>query len=277
MIALALTLFLNALAPVALSPFDTVAVPVVWLTEGHSIVCDIAWRELTPESRAGVAALLAADSDFEEFGPSCDWPDMVRGIAEYDRYVTAHYVNVEPGADGVNVARDCGPGLCAVDAIGVFAGRLRDPDTPLDERLVALKYLGHIVGDIHQPLHAGYQSDQGGNQVDVCFPDGRTGSLHWVWDSFLVDARLAAAELGWRDYAGVLHADINEVERRLWSSTDPRDWANESFALVQDEVYDGVGDGCFGEDYAGLHAFTIERRFKQAGLRLGALLNDIFG
>lgn len=248
----------------------------VWLANGHSVVCEIAWRELTRAARAAVGALMAEDPDYDRFAPSCHWPDVVRQIAEYDRYASAHYVYVPPTADGVDVARDCGPGLCAVDAIEVFASRLRDPATTTDVRLVALKYLGHIVGDLHQPLHAGYESDRGGNLVDVCMPDGATRNLHWVWDSYLVDARLSATGLGWEEYGAFLHEDLNPVERRLWASTNPKDWADESLALVQDEVYDGVGGDCFDGNYAPSHAFTVERRLKQAGLRLGALLNDIF-
>ncbi|MFV1989095.1 MAG: S1/P1 nuclease [Gemmatimonadota bacterium] len=273
------TLLLLALLSAAGPSPDAASPPHAgaWLTTGHAVACDIAWRELTPTARAGVAELLAVDPDFDEFGPSCDWPDRIRGIAEYDRYVTAHYVNVPPHATGVDVARDCGPGLCAIDAIEVFAGRLRDPDTSTADRLIALKYLGHVVADLHQPLHVGYESDGRGGKVSVCVPGDDSANLHWVWDSWLVEARLTATGADWRGYAEALHADISPVERRLWASRDPRDWADESFALVGDEVYDGLGEGCLTDAYALEHAFTIDRRLQQAGLRLGALLNDIFG
>lgn len=252
--------------------------PPVWLTTGHAIVCEIAWLELGAEARQALTALIDEDPEFDEFALSCDWPDMVRSIADYDRYASAHYVNVAEGASGVDVARDCGPGLCAVDAIEVFAGRLRDPDTSAEARLVALKYLGHVVGDLHQPLHAGRASDRGGGTVDVCLPGGEMLNLHWVWDEHLVRARLEATGLPWREFAASLHQQVTAVERRLWASTDPRDWANESWALVQEEVYGGLdADGCLIPEYGALHAYTIDRRLRQAGVRLGALLNDIFG
>jgi hypothetical protein len=133
------------------------------------------------------------------------------------------------------------------------------------------------VGDLHQPLHAAFESDQGGRGVDVCLPDGSAQNLHWVWDSWLVDERLSSRGLNWRDYGAFLHGDISPVQRSLWDSTDPRGWADESFAFMQDEVYEGVGDACLSEDYGTRHASLIERRLKQAGLRLGALLNEIFG
>ncbi|MDX1389172.1 MAG: S1/P1 nuclease [Acidobacteriota bacterium] len=252
--------------------------PAVWLTTGHSIVCEIAWLELGAEARRAIGALIERDPGFDEFAPSCDWPDLVRSIAEYGRYASAHYVNVAEGAGGVDVARDCGPGLCAVDAIEVFAGRLRDPDTSVEARLVALKYLGHVVGDLHQPLHAGRAADRGGGAVDVCLPGGGTPNLHWVWDEHLVRARLEATGLSWREFAAALHRQVTAVERRLWASLDPRDWANESWALVQDEVYGGLdADGCLVPEYGALHAYTIDRRLRQAGVRLGGLLNEIFG
>jgi hypothetical protein len=141
---------------------------------------------------------------------------------------------------------------------------------------VALKFLGHFVGDIHQPLHVGYGDDLGGNRVHACVPTDDSSNLHAVWDGFIVGRRMAEGGVDWRSYGARLQGEIRPVHRSQWSSADPRDWANESYALVEDEVYGDPLDACLTGAYAAAHAETVERRLKQAGVRLGALLNRLF-
>lgn len=259
--------------PATAAPF--VDEPAAWSRIAHSVVCDIAWRDLSQSARAAVTELLAADPDYDRFGPSCSWADRVRAQGRFPAYRPAHYVNMPRGADGYDAARDCAERLCVVEAIEIMVARLRDVDLPTAERLIALKFLGHFVGDVHQPLHAGYGDDLGGNRVDACVPGNGDINLHQVWDWFIVDRVMAGLE--WEDYGQRLQSAINPVDRQLWASLDPADWANESFAIVESEVYVGAGDGCLTDGYAAAHSFTVERRLKQAGFRLGALLNDIFG
>lgn len=255
----------------------------MWWQAGHAIVCDIAWREMSDGSRRAVRDLLALDPEYARFGPSCYWPDVIRDDPRYVVFAPSHYVNLPPGAAGYVAARDCARTLCVVEAIELFAGRLRDPTLPPAERLVALKFLGHLVGDIHQPLHAGYASDRGGNDIHACIPGDEDTNLHAVWDGFIVNRRLAALGLDWRSYGERLHADIHPVERAAWRELDPRVWANESYALTEDEAYEdvdreaGATSGCYGEEFVLRHLETTERRLKQAGVRLAALLDDIFG
>lgn len=254
----------------------------VWWEAGHAIVCDMAWRELEAPARAAVIRLLALDPDYEEFGPSCYWPDTIGDRPEYDVFRTAHYVNLPRGASGFDLERDCGANLCAVEAIRMLAGRLIDPTLPDEEKLVALKFLGHFVGDIHQPLHAGYAEHRGGNSILACTPGDDSTNLHAVWDGFIVGRLLAADGLDWKAYGARLHADIRPVQRDLWRTLDPAVWATESFALMEDEAYEEVdvaterAIGCFGDEFVLRHRETTERRLKQAGFRLGALLNEIF-
>jgi len=255
----------------------------LWWEPGHALVCEIAWRELGPRAREAVRDLLTIDSAYEQFGTSCYWADVIRGEPGFEVFTPSHYVNLPSGAAGFDASRDCLATLCVVEAIELFAGRLRDPTLPPEEKLVALKFLGHFVGDIHQPLHAGYAEDQGGNDIRACTPEDDDTNLHAVWDGFVVNRRLAELGLDWKSYGARLHADIHPVERALWRDLDPRVWAEESYALMEDEAYEDIDRkaeaavGCFDEEFVVRHVETTERRLKQAGFRLAALLDDIFG
>lgn len=244
------------------------AVTPAWSYEGHRLVCEIAWRELTPTTRMAVTALLATDPERPSFADACVWADLVRDSA-YMRYRTAHYVNIPPGAAGVDTTRDCAETFCVVEAIPALARVVGDRQAATPDRLVALKFLIHFVADLHQPLHAGYARDRGGNSTRVVFL-GDSTNLHWVWDGALLTA------LGLGPHAAErLHATIGPVDRHLWRDADPARWADESFQLVEHQVYDRVGDGPLDARYIERNRHTVERQLLKAGVRLGALLNGL--
>lgn len=243
----------------------------VWSYDGHRIICEIAWRELTAPAKDRIRSLLAFDRKYDRFSESCVWPDEIRRDSTYRRFNTAHYVNLAPGAAGIDVARDCAATFCVVEAINDFTAVLGDAARPERERMEALKFLGHFVGDLHQPLHAGYGRDLGGNRTRLTF-FGDSLNLHWLWDG----AMLQRLGLGPED-AEALHQDIRPVDRLLWNDRDPVTWANESFALVEHQVYRGTETGAAGDDYLAANRYTVERRLQQAGFRLGALLNRLLG
>src|SRR5687768_11502801 len=150
----------------SLSPPAATELP--WGADGHSIVCEIAFLDLHANTRAKVQAIIATDPSFQRFSDSCSWADLVRSqvradVPEFQRFARlndAHFVNFARGAgtlDQTACTRDQGGARvpCVIDAIREFAGALR-AGGPTLQRLEALKFLAHFVGDIHQPLHAGY-------------------------------------------------------------------------------------------------------------------------
>jgi hypothetical protein len=105
----------------------------------------------------------------------------------------------------------------------VLSSRARDA-----EELASLKFLGHWVGDIHQPLHVSFEDDRGGNSISV---SGQcSANLHAAWDTCLVLKAVGG------DVSGAATDLINSVTpamREEWTASEPRDWANESFALAE--------------------------------------------
>lgn len=249
-----------------------------WGFEGHRIVCEIAWQRLTPEARAMVGELLRAPGAAPTFAESCTWPDEVRP----DRPETAafHYINIPPGVRGADLERDCGDPAkrCNPWAIMHFTGVLADPAGSLLERGEALRFVGHFVGDLHQPLHAGRPEDLGGNRVAVDFfgrtlyREDRPLNLHGVWDS----AILERAGLAWPDAGRSLAAQVDEDEAREWETLDVMAWTDESYRLCEDFVYGRLpAGGRIRDRYYRPALGHAEAQLQKAGVRLAYLLNRV--
>ena len=248
-----------------------------WGDDGHRIVCEIAWLELSKEARAGVLDVLAEGEPPERyFNGSCTWADRVRGEERYEGDVARHFVNGKRGDDRLRLP--C-KGPCVVEGIETYEGILRKEILSAERsRSEALKFLSHFVGDVHQPLHAAYEDDRGGNLTAVRYngedrdSSGRPYNLHRVWDTLMIRAVGKSPQ----DYAEDLHREITAAEREEWTSTmSPGDWAGESFALSR-QVYETLDGAEVGRDYQASHIGTVERRLKQAGVRLARLLEEIF-
>ena len=115
-----------------------------------------------------------------------------------------------------------------IDKIDQFSAELRDPHTAPDERRLALQFLLHLIGDLHQPLHTSDDHDRGGNDKKVDLPGFNTDNLHQFWDTDVV------RRLGPRPerVARELNRGISTRQQREWSRGRPVDWARESFVVA---------------------------------------------
>ncbi|MEM7408467.1 MAG: S1/P1 nuclease [Pseudomonadota bacterium] len=248
---------------------------LAWGALGHRVTCDIAFRELTPAAREVVNSLVRADASLRTFADACVWADKIRSDARYDWAKPYHFVNVPRSARTVSVTRDCQPRGCAIAGIYRFAGVLRDNTSTQRDRIVALKFLGHFVGDVHQPLHVSFADDLGGNRITVRF-FGTNAKLHFVWDTGII-SRLGQ---DWRGMGGQLHDAITAAQRRAWTSDSPIQWANESLRITRrpDVRYVAAPSCCMRLDnpYLAAHKGVLVARLQQGGLRLASLLNAIW-
>lgn len=242
-----------------------------WSYSGHRIVCEIAFQELGPEARREVRRLTAAFGRYDTFAASCVWADLDEAKAMHN----AHWVNLPP--QSVAVTMDHCPADCVLRHLAAELAILRDPTRSDGTRARALMFVGHFVGDIHQPLHIGYPTDRGGNDHRIVGAAGDSTNLHSVWDG-----RILRAAIGDDELAGArrLHADLNPIDRYVWASQDFLEWANESYRLVEDFVYDdleGPNRERLGDGYVERNAVVVEVQLKKAGVRLGAVLNAALG
>lgn len=248
-----------------------------WGPVAHRAIGALADRNLSPAARWEVARWLRGATLAEV----ANWADEARRTPEYAHTAGYHFEAVPDGGDYLSSLRAKSPrelrkgGLVA----GLMVAHLvlRDPQTPAREREDALKFLVHLAGDIHQPLHTGRPEDRGGSDVRMAW-FGRPSNLHQVWDSRLIPAGhrdLLRAEMS-VEKAGDAYAQY--LAKRFAREPPPpemnaEEWLEESLAL-RTTAYDTV----MRTDPAGYVAMTVEsldRRVYAAGLRLARMVNDI--
>ena len=148
-----------------------------WGSKGHEIVAAIAETQLTDTARKRIKELLPQGTTLAD---ASTWPDKAgRQIPDMDAY---HYINFPKDANAYDQQRDCKLRNCIIEAIAWYMQVLKSPEAPRNEKRIALRFVAHLVGDIHQPLHAGFAEDRGRNSVDVRF-NGTKENLHLLWDT----------------------------------------------------------------------------------------------
>lgn len=237
-----------------------------WGQTGHRVTGAIAENYLSGVARANVRLLLGPES----LAQAATWPDEMRSDQAEFWQKTAdpwHYVTVPAGS--THAATGSPPEGDAVAALARFAETLRNPaSSPPDKRL-ALRFVVHIIGDLHQPLHAGRPGDRGGNDVKVTW-FGDPTNLHSVWDSKMLDSR----QLSHSELAGWLAGSIAPEQVIAWSNPDPEAWIAESVAL-RETVY--PADPKLSYAYPYRHRDALDGRLSRAGVRIAAYLNRVFG
>jgi hypothetical protein len=246
---------LNLLAPTS---------ALSWFDKGHRIVGLIAHANLTVEARKEIEKILPG---YMTLADAAIWPDHEgRSIRDFD---PLHYVTISENADGYDQARDCPERNCMVEALKWFSTVVADKNAPIMMRRLALHYVAHLVGDMHQPLHAGRTKDSGGTGIGVSYR-GATTNLHFFWDTNLVEMEAGTDE----EIAKRLTANLTEEERRKWQAGDPTQWTNESLMLVRSHAYNTGGSVELSDDYVEKARPIVRRRLAQAGIRLAWLLNS---
>lgn len=269
-----------------------------WGDEGHEIIGLVAEHDLDPTVRAQVIAMLATDplsiTTGKDIASQATWADKYRDSDRPNgpRYRTTHnwhFVDIEidgPDLDAACFGRptlpagtlaSAGPeNDCVVDKINEFLAELKAPDTDADERRMALEFLLHFVGDIHQPLHASDNHDKGGNDEIIATHPLPGGNLHHYWDTEFVQ------QLGTdpNTVANTLLAQITDAERLGWTQGTVEDWAQESFAVARDHVFATLPAPTSAHHYKLTQAYiddataVVGVQLQRAGVRLAWLLNN---
>ena len=251
---------------------------------GHETVAAIAYRNVKPETRARIDAMLRQSRLLDT--PTCPaatieqasvWADCVKPLGERFTYAYSwHYQNVDV-CKPFDLKAACRDGNCVSAQIERDVKLLRDPKVPQREKLQALVFLIHFVGDLHQPLHAGDRGDLGGNRARADYglygPDRL--NLHAIWDGWLAERAISTPPPLVRTYA--------PAERAAMQAGSVEDWSRDSWQVAKDVVYaSAMGDPCGPPPARSkLDAATIAKLVEPAreqvvkgGLRLARLLDE---
>jgi hypothetical protein len=291
-----------------------------WDDVGHKITAYIAWQQMTPEVRDRVIKLLLSapeDSQLatfylpygarsEEarrrdfFMIAATWADIIRDRKFETRYKKYHHSNwhytdtawtVKDGK--VQLVDLSGEGGLALAKIIEFL-KLETSEASDSEKAIGIAWLEHLIGDLHQPLHASARitstepkGDQGGNLfllTPAGTPRDKQENLHWFWDSIVVRAEPNEDDLCDPDYVDPIARDIMKkfpyakMESRL-ALNDPEQWKQESFVIASTRVYspDLKRNEMPSSDYKKAAFRIAEERLALAGYRMAAVFQQVFG
>lgn len=269
---------------------------------GHQTVALIAEHRLSPAAAKQVQAILGPGLSLADIAGCADNIKR-RAIKCADSFQVArdpssrkqHYINVST-KDAPNLStimaycRIHGNArACIIDQIQDGLAVLKDPAAMRAQKQVALMFIVHFVGDLHQPLHTAFEvdakgrGDGGGNGADVWFMQSPQAkhptNLHHVWDNMLeTDSTLM--KTGAPEYARRLEAGMPEGEVTKWLSVDSAGAALESFEIAKTVIYPAFhaqGGNRPGKSYQDEMQPIAFRQVQKAGVRLAAMLEDALG
>jgi hypothetical protein len=254
-----------------------------WGREGHRLTALVAESYLTPETRAKVQELLAADSTSKEtLADVAPWADDYR--QDHPESAPWHYVDIPVAEAKFDRQRDCPASAkeptspwrdCITDRIQYFEGRLGDETLSLQERAIALKFVVHLLGDIHQPFHA-IGDARGGNGITVHFlGSDQCGTskcnLHGVWDVSMIEQR----GLSEASYLALLQKDIVDNHWERLAGGEPTAWANASHHYAVQAI--SPNGALLDHAYVKAESDIVDAELALGGLRLARILNRILG
>ena len=248
-----------------------------WGPIGHRVTAQIAQDNVSGHTRAEIALILG----HEGLAEASTWPDEQRSNPEPFWQETAspwHYVTL-PNGQAVDQLDHPEVGDAAT-ALEQFTATLRDPDADPSDRQRALRFIVHLVSDLHMPLHVGNGSDRGGNDVKVTWFD-TPQNLHWVWDEGMIQRQ----QLSYSEYTERLQARTTPGQIIAWWDARPGVWMTESAAL-RDRIYPETGpEQGMGTQESPVRLSwqynydwtpAMEQRLQMAGIRTAAYLDWVF-
>jgi len=246
--------------------FPTTTKAADWGKTGHRIVGEIAERQLTDEVKEIVYDLL----DGESLASVSTWADEMRSNPEFDKYGKWHYVNLPLDKEYTEVEHTQANVVTSIERAILI---LKSKTVHRKLKKFYLKYLVHLVGDLHQPMHTGRYEDYGGSKIRIKFK-GRKGqetntNLHVLWDTNLIDD----FKMSYTEWSTHLENKNRKTNVEFKNTVD---WVYESHQHAKD-IYKNTPEGIsLSYDYIYKYQPVLEERLFLAGKRLGLLINKIF-
>lgn len=247
-------------------PIDLMA----WGPTGHRVIAEIAQRNLSKKANRQVTKLL----DNYPMAYWSVWADNIKSDTT-DRWKHTyiwHYVNIPgdlPKAEmeqAVNNVKQAN----VYSEIPRLSEIIKNKDSSINEKREALYFLIHLVGDLHQPMHIGRKEDLGGNRIKV-FWFGTPTNIHAVWDANLINNE----RYSYTEYTAILNR-LSSKEKKKIQNGEVVDWLFDTYQ-VTNEIYSSIqNEDKLSYNYPYKYKTTMELQLQRAGLRLAAILNQLF-
>lgn len=234
-----------------------------WGQTGHRTVAAIAQKHLKNSTKRKIARLLNNHS----LVWVSTYMDEIKSDDQFDHTHDWHWVTIPEGKTYSETEKN--PDGDLLWAICRMKEILANEDTTRAARAKALKFLVHLVGDLHQPLHVGNGQDRGGNDVKVEW-FGDYSNLHRVWDSEMLQSR----DFAYSELARQLERTINREKVRQWSQGDIYSWAHENLAY-REQIYQIENPDYMGYEYTYRNWPLLTHQLQKGGVRLAHMLNEI--
>ncbi len=233
-----------------------------WGKTGHRVIGKIAEENLTPEAREQITQLMG----HADLARISNWADEIKSDPKWDHSHDWHYCTILEGKEYE------GPeaGGYAVKKVSEFTDLLKRGILGKKDQIDVFRFIVHIVGDLHQPLHVGNGTDRGGNSVKVeWFWDGES-NLHRVWDTQMIDHM----QYSYTEYAQQIQLGLSSEDKEAMLNPDLMAFVNTSRSL-HPQIYE-IGEGKLSWEYVDKNRDLMEDRLLKGGFHLAAILNDIF-
>jgi len=234
-----------------------------WGQIGHRTIGHIADGMLSKKAQKNVQRVLGG----ETLAEVSTWMDEIRSDKAYDYASPWHYCTIPDGMTYETAPTQEGGDV--VWAIEKITKELKAGGLSPEEEAKNLKFLVHLVGDIHQPLHVGNGNDRGGNDVKVEWFNDKT-NLHSVWDSKMIDGK----QFSYTEFADWVN-NASKEQIKQWQAATVRDWAMESMSY-REQIYAIPENNRLSYKYAYDNFDVVKLRVLQAGVRLARVVNEIY-
>jgi hypothetical protein len=259
---------LRQLFPIAL--FFTSLLLISWGYTGHRTIGQIAQNHLNSKAKEAVKNLLGDTS----IADACTWADDARKEPEFAETANWHFLNLPLGLSFEDFKKyvDTLSQENVYSALNKAKVALTNPDASKMQKVHALKFIMHFVGDLHQPMHVSRAEDKGGNTIQLNYDDKGT-NLHSLWDTKMLEKQGLTYDQLATKYDNIAADDIKQ-----WQSDPIVTWLWESYQITT-QLYaeiDLMNKRVIDDEYYQKHLPIVEKRIQQAAVRLAGVLNEIY-
>lgn len=239
-----------------------------WGMLGHRIVGQVAEAHLSKKALKGVKGILGTES----LAMASNWGDFIKSDTAYNYLYNWHFVNLPGGLDkqGVFNFLDTDHDANVYNKVIEMTAILKNQESTADQKLLAMRMLVHMVGDLNQPMHTARKEDLGGNKVYVTW-FGEKSNLHRVWDEALIGYQ----QLSYTEYAAAINHPSKE-QLTAWKSNSLKDFVYGSYEACN-RIYAETKPEAklsykYNYDFVGL----IDTQLLKGGICLANILNEIY-